>query len=200
MGLKAAQHPFEGFKIMTISNDTWIFGFGSLVHNPGFDYSDVVDGYIEGYRRVFFQGSTDHRGTPSSPGRTVTLVKYEKGIVWGRAYKLAGDHQQQQATLQYLEWREKQYDLREYVDVFNKDGDKCISMALVYIATPSNQNWLGPAEEDHIAHQIATAHGPSGPNWEYLFKLADAMRGMGCHDDAELYQLEQKVRDKINLM
>ena len=53
----------------------WIFGFGSLVHNPGFEFTDKAVGYIRGWRRVFYQGSTDHRGTPEAPGRTVTLIQ-----------------------------------------------------------------------------------------------------------------------------
>lgn len=48
-------------------------GFGSLVHTPGFAFKGRVQGLIRGYRRVFWQGSTDHRGVPGAPGRVVTL-------------------------------------------------------------------------------------------------------------------------------
>ena len=37
-------------------------------------------------------------------------------------------------------------------------------------------NWLGAAPLMEVAQQIAHAHGPSGPNSEYLYRLADTMR------------------------
>ena len=40
----------------------------------GFEWNRRVDGFIRGYRRVFYQGSTDHRGIPGAPGRTATLI------------------------------------------------------------------------------------------------------------------------------
>lgn len=52
-----------------------------------------------GCRRVFWQGSTDHRGTPEAPGRTVTLHPDDSCITWGMAYQLSGTPEQQQETL-----------------------------------------------------------------------------------------------------
>jgi cation transport regulator ChaC len=34
----------------------WVFGYGSLVWNPGFDYDEKVIGFIKDYRRVFDLG------------------------------------------------------------------------------------------------------------------------------------------------
>lgn len=40
----------------------WVFGYGSLVWNPGFDYDEKVIGFIKDYRRVFDLGKC-HSGT-----------------------------------------------------------------------------------------------------------------------------------------
>lgn len=118
------------------------------------------------------------------------------GATWGVAFQLAGTPAEQAATLSYLEWREKEYDIRQHVDVYNGNDDLLVPSALVYIASPANRNYLGPADPRLIAAQIATCAGPSGPNCEYLFKLADAMRAMGV-PDPELFNLEEMVRQEL---
>ena len=81
---------------------------------------------------------------------------------------------------QYLEWREKQYDLRVRVNVFGKESSEqpVVRGALTYIASEDrtkNLNYLGTAPAEVIAQQIASAAGPSGPNHEYLYGLAQAL-------------------------
>ena len=51
-------------------------------------------------RRVFWQGSTDHRGVPGAPGRVATIVPAAPdSLVWGAAFHLAGTPEQQQHIL-----------------------------------------------------------------------------------------------------
>lgn len=128
---------------------------------------------------------------------------------WGTVYQLAGSIEEQLKTLAYLEWREKQYDRREQVAIWGYgDGDESneqqakilIESALCYIATgcsQANPNYLGPAPLPQVAQQIATCVGPSGPNYEYLFKLADAIRAIPHARDEELFVLEKKVKELL---
>ena len=35
----------------------WVFGYGSLVWNPGFEFDEKIIGFIKDYRRVFDLGN-----------------------------------------------------------------------------------------------------------------------------------------------
>ncbi|KAF2772082.1 ChaC-like protein [Teratosphaeria nubilosa] len=96
--------------------DLWLFGYGSLIWKPPPHYDLRVPGYIEGYVRRFWQASQDHRGTPSRPGRVVTLISRSlwetltdshpsaPSRVWGAAYRIPSRHVAE--VKQYLDIRE----------------------------------------------------------------------------------------------
>ncbi|KAK4274026.1 hypothetical protein QN277_017318 [Acacia crassicarpa] len=175
----------------------WVFGYGSLIWKAGFPFDESVVCFIKGYRRVFHQGSTDHRGTPEYPGRTVTIEPAEGEVCWGVAYKIS-KKEDQEIALTYLEVREKQYDKKAYLDVFSEltATTPAISGVMVYIASPDknvNKNYLGPASVEEIARQVIRAEGPSGPNRDYLFQLEKALLQIGCQDK-HVMDLANEVR------
>ncbi|XP_027332798.1 gamma-glutamylcyclotransferase 2-3 [Abrus precatorius] len=175
----------------------WVFGYGSLIWKAGFHFDERVVGFIKGYRRVFYQGSTDHRGTPEFPGRTVTLEPAEGEICWGAAYKVS-KKEDEEIALTHLEVREKQYDKKEYLDFYIELNatTPAVSGVMAYVASPNtktNVNYLGPATVEEIARQIIQAEGPAGPNRDYLFKLEEALLEIGCKDK-HVIDLANEVR------
>ena len=148
----------------------WLFGYGSLIWRPSFPFRERRRGFIVGYVRRFWQGSPDHRGIPAAPGRVVTLVRREDARCWGMAYRLADDERER--ILRDLDHREKGGYERRTVR-FHPEGEEEPVPAVVYVASPENPNYLGPAPLDEIAAQVRLARGPSGPNLEYVLRLAE---------------------------
>lgn len=172
----------------------WIFGYGSLVWRPDFEFAERHPAFIEGYVRRFWQGSTDHRGVPGAPGRVVTLLEKPGGVCFGTAYRIEGDAAQR--ILAKLDVREQGGYTHHHVTVRFVDEGQGSARALVYWATADNPNYLGPAPIEQIAEQVVGAKGPSGPNPEYVLELAEALRGMSA-EDPHVFALEAAVRARL---
>lgn len=158
------------------SRSLWLFGYGSLLWRPDFPYEERVHGYVVGFARRFWQGSTDHRGVPGAPGRVVTLVPEADARCWGTAYRVTADARDE--VLRRLDTREQGGYERHVTTVH---GERSVE-ALVYIAGPENPEYLGPASLEVIAEQVRTSRGPSGDNLEYVVRLAEALSAMGADD------------------
>lgn len=167
----------------------WIFGYGSLIWNPGFDFEGQKVGYIRGWSRRFYQGSPDHRGIPGAPGRVVTLLADSKALCWGKAFQTADP-----AIFEYLDHRERG-GFDRFVETFyttDSDVERHFGQVYVYVAKHDNPHYLGPAELPEIAAQIFRSQGPSGTNIEYLMRLAQALRTLNVIDE-HVFALEQQV-------
>ncbi|CAM3891992.1 gamma-glutamylcyclotransferase [Vreelandella rituensis] len=162
----------------------WLFGYGSLIWKVDFPYQERRPAFIHGWSRRFWQGSHDHRGTPEAPGRVVTLVRKPGAVCHGIAYRITPE------VLAPLDVREKNGYLREVVALHFTDDSS--AEGLVYLATEDNAAFLGDAPLDAIAEQIALAHGPSGPNRDYLLNLAASLRQLEV-DDPHVFALARRL-------
>ena len=169
----------------------WIFGYGSLMWRPGFAYAERRHGYVEGFVRRFWQGSTDHRGVVGAPGRVVTLVEDPAGVCWGTAFRVS--EAERERVLGTLDHREKGGYRRLTLPVIERDGADRLE-ALVYVATADNESYLGEATLEAIAAQVLAARGPSGSNVEYVVELAAAIRAIEGVADEHVFALEAAVR------
>jgi glutathione-specific gamma-glutamylcyclotransferase len=159
----------------------WIFGYGSLIWRPSFEFVERCPAYAVGWTRRFWQGSTDHRGTPEAPGRVVTLVPEAESRCWGVAYRIPVERRDE--VLDELDRREQGGYSRCELEIFLPGGASEPRAASTYVARPGNPHYLGTAQISDIARQIGAARGPSGYNRDYLFELAGALRELGAIDD-----------------
>lgn len=51
----------------------WVFGYGSLLWNPGFAVAERRLASLEQYQRSFCMHSIHHRGTEETPGLVLAL-------------------------------------------------------------------------------------------------------------------------------
>ena len=97
-----------------------------------------------------------------------------------------------EGVINSLEYREKGGYRREKIEILLCDRTPSRVKGVVYIATPGNPNYLGPAPLDEIAAQVLRSEGPSGHNVEYVTRLAASLRLMDA-DDAHVFGLERLV-------
>ena len=163
----------------------WVFGYGSLIYKVDFPYLRREVASISGWKRRFWQGSHDHRGTPDAPGRVVTLLPSPGTTCRGMAYEV--DH----AVYEHLDHREKNGYQRHRIDIELIEAGVTVEGTL-YVAGTDNPAYLGPADPAAIAEHILGARGPSGSNREYVLKLDKALREIGA-TDAHVADLARRI-------
>lgn len=120
--------------------------------------------------------------------------------VCGVAYKIP--EAKRQEVIDHLDHREKNGYERHRVTFYPLDStdgaNEKIENILIYVATKENTSYAGHCcDLNDIANQVFEARGPSGPNCEYVFRLADAMRHLfPKHPDDHLFELEKLLKER----
>lgn len=168
----------------------WVFGYGSLLWDPGFDVAEHAQGHLAGYARSFCMRSIHHRGTEAEPGLVLALDAHPEARCNGVA--LRAEPGSEEDTLAYLREREliSSAYLELMLDVSLGDG-RTVS-AVTYVIDPDHVQYCGGLPLEEQAQIIAKAHGGRGPNRDYLNNTAAHLHELGIAD-AELDWLVARV-------
>ncbi|WP_026379974.1 gamma-glutamylcyclotransferase [Afifella pfennigii] len=164
--------------------DFWVFGYGSLMWNPGFPHQAAEPALLVGAHRSLCVFSWVHRGTPERPGLVLGLDR--GGSCRGLAFRVRGADRPE--VVEYLRARE------QVTNVYQERWRPIVlsgrrrESALVYLVDRSHAQYAGVLDAEHQLAIVREAAGKSGPNREYVLSTVAHLRDSGVRD-AHLYWL-----------
>jgi cation transport protein ChaC len=156
----------------------YVFGYGSLIWNPGFDYLSSQKALLRGAHRSLSIYSHRHRGTPERPGLVFGLSR--GGSCLGVAFEI--DPANWDTVFAYLEAREQ--DRGVYRTVFRQvelASGRSVR-ALAYLVNEEHPQFAGRLSVAAQVDLIRTGTGESGPNTEYVRNTAKHLLQLGIRD------------------
>lgn len=168
------------------AGDLWVFGYGSLMWRPGFDFIEQVPARLIGEHRALCVYSFDHRGTPEKPGLVLGLDR--GGACRGIAFRVAASRRDE--TIAYLRGREQTTNVYREVmrSVWLDNAARARVSALAYVVDRGHVQYAGRLSLTEQLHFVRQGHGRSGPNRDYVLSTVKAIEAEGFRD-AQLHQL-----------
>jgi cation transport protein ChaC len=172
----------------------WMFGYGSLMWDPGFAHVERRPAVLKGYHREFCMVSTRNRGTEEEPGLVLSLCPGGEtvGIVYGYEAAKAAE------VLTYLDEREGlgRAHQRAVVPIRVLDATQerlTPSWTYLPILTAKNYDCLIPLERS--AGLVAKGRGRIGTSYDYLRLLIGELHKLKVPDRKlnELYDAARQV-------
>ncbi|MBW0159039.1 gamma-glutamylcyclotransferase [Sedimentimonas flavescens] len=169
----------------------WIFGYGSLIWDPGFAPAEVRRAWLRGWHRSFCMRSIHFRGTPEAPGLVLALDASPDAVCAGLAFRVAEPEADE--VLACLRARELVSDayLEHQLPVTCEEGETF--EAITYVIDREGPQYCALDLEEQ-ARIIAHAIGGRGPNRDYLFNTAAHLTELGLADP-DLDWLSARVRE-----
>lgn len=177
-----APHPSE---LGIPQGDLWIFGYGSLMWDPGFPYTEREPALVHGYHRALCIYSNRWRGTPEKPGLVLGLDR--GGACHGVAYRVAGS--EVEGTIRRLWAREMRRQVYKVRMLRARLRGREVR-AFVFVADPTHAGYAGGLTIGETARIVATCCGARGPNVEYLTRTLQHLSELGVNDHNLLKVME----------
>ncbi len=166
--------------MMNENEDLWVFGYGSLMWRPGFDFEEQQAALVRGYHRSLCIFSHVHRGTPEKPGLVLGLDR--GGACKGVAFRVASGRAAD--TIAYL--REREQVTGVYREVWLKAllGDGRAVPCVVYAVEPAHPQYAGRLPAPELLRLVVQGQGVSGANVDYVRATHEHLSSTGIVDPA----------------
>ena len=163
---------------MTAETDLWIFGYGSLMWRPGFDFEERTLATVRGYRRALCVYSHVHRGTPERPGLVLGLDR--GGSCKGVAFRVAAERADD--VVAYLRSREQVTMVYREIRARTNLADGREVTALSYAVDRTHPQYAGALQLPMLERFVSQGTGVSGANPDYVRNTYEHMRELGISD------------------
>lgn len=173
------------------SDDVWVFGYGSLIWRPDFDFSERRDGLLWGYHRALCLWSRINRGTPEHPGLVFGLDR--GGSCRGVLFRIPAS--QVPVTMEAL-WRREMPSGAYLPKWLNCRTPAGRVKALVFTMNRTTDAYVRDLPAEHLVRVIHSAHGHNGPCLEYVIETAQALKQFNIRDQ-RLQKVVQQLRCPI---
>ena len=173
------------------ADDLWVFGYGSLMWRPGFDFVERVPARLIGLHRALCVYSFVHRGTPEQPGLVLGLDR--GGMCRGIAFRVAAAAREK--TVAYLRAREQVTTV--YLETMRRieleEKARRQVRALCFVVDRSHVQYAGRLTLAACLHHVRQGHGRSGPNRDYVLDAVQSLEALG-YRETELHLLAEQLR------
>src|SRR6202162_5557762 len=176
--------------------DLWVFGYGSLMWRPGFEFIEQVPARLIGEHRALCVYSFDHRGTPEKPGLVLGLDR--GGACRGVAFRVPA--RQRSDTVDYLRSREQTTNVYREVmrSVWLENEARQRVSALTYVVDRGHVQYAGRLSLTEQLLYVRQGHGQSGVNREYVLSTVKSIEAQGFRDP-QLHHLALMLHDEASL-
>jgi len=166
--------------------DLWVFGYGSLMWRPGFDFVERQLARLRGYHRALCIYSHVHRGTPERPGLVLGLDR--GGSCRGVAFRV--EAQRAAATIAYLRAREQVTAVYVERRVRVRLDDEREVEALTYVVDRRHVQYAGKLPLDKILEYVRAGVGRSGENPAYVLNTHRHLAELSLRDSVLAHLVE----------
>jgi glutathione-specific gamma-glutamylcyclotransferase len=172
------------------NEELWVFGYGSLMWRPGFDYVERVPARLIGLHRALCVYSFVHRGTPERPGLVLGLDR--GGMCRGIAFRVTAAARA--ATVAYLRAREQVTTvyLENIRRIQLEEPARRQVRALCFIVDRSHVQYAGRLSLAECVHHVRQGHGSSGANRDYVIETVQALEALG-YRETDLHLVAERL-------